>query len=76
VKYLNAPHIGGRQIDRSVEDVLIQCAVTALANEQGADALKSQRGVSVLPRLEIILGRVWGQLTIRQAHVVDPDDRP
>lgn len=33
VKYLNAPHVGGHQINRSVEDVLIQCAVTALANE-------------------------------------------
>jgi hypothetical protein len=38
----------------SVEDVVIYCAVAALANERGADLLEPQRDVGVAPHLEII----------------------
>jgi hypothetical protein len=57
----------GNRDDRSVEDVLIQHVVITLANEEGADSLKSQRPLGVRrqrppPRLEIIFKR--GQRSI------------
>ena len=57
-----------RFLNGSVEDVVIHCAVATLANEQGADSLKSQRDVGVLPRFEIIFKQ--GQLSIPSHDVV------
>jgi len=57
VKCLYAPHVGGHQINGSVKDVVIYSAVATLANEQGADSLKSQGGIGVTPQLEIIFKR-------------------
>jgi hypothetical protein len=68
VKELDTPQVGGHQINRSVKDLLIQCAVTTLANEQGADSLKPQCDVGVPPHLEIIFGQ--GQLSIPSHDVV------
>jgi hypothetical protein len=68
VKELDTPHVGGHQINRSVEDVFIQCAVATFANEHGADLLKSQRDVGATPHLEIIFEQ--GQLSIPSHYAV------
>jgi len=67
VEYLHAPHVGGHQLNGSVKDVVIYRTVAALANEHGADLLKSQRSIDVRrytlpPHLEIIFKQ--GQCSI------------